>query len=73
MTQPLETMMHDALEANRKLDELALEDLQQLGGHVIAQGMPLMPDVMAKLELRTVYLVPTEAFQPEHDAKRESA
>ena len=73
ITQPLETMIQDALGANQELGELALQDLQQLEGQVIAEGMPFMPDLMAKLALRAVYLVPTKAFQRQHYAKREWA
>ncbi len=75
MTRPLEVMIADELQANRELGVLALKDVQRLEGATIAEGMPLMPDLMATFELQVkpVYLVPTPSFQREHYAKREWA
>jgi dephospho-CoA kinase len=75
MTRPLETMIQDELQASRELGVLALEDLLQQKGQIIAEGMPFMPDLMATLELRhePVYFIPTPSFQREHYAKREWA
>jgi dephospho-CoA kinase len=74
-TRSLETMIHDELKANRKLGELALEDLQQIESPMIAEGMAFMPELLAKLEprVKAVYLIPSETFQREHYAKREWA
>ena len=75
MTRPLEVMIDDALEANRELGALALEDVRAMQGPVVAEGMPFMPDVLTRLKppVQAVYLVPSAAFQREHYAKREGA
>ena len=75
MTRPLPDMVRDELQANLELSVLALEDVRQFERPCIAEGMPFMPDVMAKLELtvKPVYLTPTPEFQREQYAKREWA
>lgn len=75
ITQPLEIMIEAALQANHELGALALEDVYEMKGSVIAEGMPFMPDLMATLKLRPkpVYLVPTPRFQRQHYAQREWA
>ncbi len=75
MTRSLPEMVRDELQANLELGEFALEDVQQLEPPCIAEGMPFMPDFMAKLELpvKPVYLIPTPEFQREQYAKREWA
>ncbi len=74
-TRSLEQMIADELSANVELAAFALEDVDAIGSPVIAEGMPFMPDVMAKLQPRAgaVYLAPSPAFQRSHYAKREWA
>ena len=74
-TRSLERMIADELSANDELAAFALEDVNAIGSPVIAEGMPFMPDVMARLQPRAsaVYLVPSPAFQRDHYAKREWA
>ena len=74
-TRSLERMIADELSANHELAAFALEDVGEIGAHVIAEGMPFMPDVMPALQPRAnaVYLVPSPAFQRNHYAKREWA
>ena len=52
--QPLETMIQDALGAKQELGELALQDLQQLEGQVIAEGMPFMPVTVGCPEMQAL-------------------
>ena len=68
-------MIADELESNHELAAFALEDVDAIGSPVIAEGMPFMPDVMAKLQPRVnaVYLMPSSAFQRSRYAQREWA
>jgi hypothetical protein len=85
MTRPVDQMIASEWAANQELGALALEDVALLQAKadatagVVAEGMALLPAVLANLRLtnkplpQAVYLVPTEAFQLAHYAQREWA
>lgn len=73
LAQPVEVQVRDVFALYREEWPLVLADLRALHGPVVVEGAALLPELVVDLEVpvdRAVWVVPTEAFQREHYARR---
>lgn len=73
LAQPVEVQVRDVQELCREQWPLVLADLHATAGPVVVEGAALLPELVVPLGVpadRAVWVVPTEAFQHEHYARR---